>query len=154
MMSVRMANEAAIRIENSMSAACLAGLSVDLEKYASTYLDGHAEVVVTDEKESYEIFKNILYENLHEAGGFISNIVVKKYIVYNYIQSENKIEMFLFDDGCLKKTERKNVGQVFAPNGIEVTKTSIFADVSYDIKVFGNLYFNCHRQLITSAEKK
>lgn len=154
MMSVRIANEAAIRVENSMSAACLAGLSVDLMKYAETYLEGNAEVVVMDENESYEIFNNILYENLYESGSFIDNIVVKEYIIYNYVRAENKIDIYYFDNNCLRKIESKEIGQVFAPNGIQILKTSVFADVSFDLRVFGNLHFNCHRQLLSSAEKK
>lgn len=154
MMSARIANEAAIRMENSMSAATLAGLSVDFEKYAETYLDGNAEVVVADENESYELFKELLNINLSDANGFIKNVVVNKYIIYNYVQSEGMIYIFCFDNNCLRKVDCKTVGQVFTPNGIEVRKTSVFADVSFDLSVFGNLKFNCHKQLLSSAEKK
>lgn len=153
MMSMRIANEAAMRMENAMSASGIAGLSVDLEKYASSFLNGDALVVVSDAETSYELYKKTFNINISDTEGFINNINIKKYIVYNYFNAENKTDIYYFNqNGCVKKETK--YGDVFAPNGIKVKKTSVFAEVEFDLELFGKMKFLCHKQLLTSADKK
>lgn len=153
MMSTRIANEAAMRMENALSASCLAGLNVDLGYYEKTYIEGNAQILISDVMRSYELFKETLSVNIGDLKNTAKNIIVKNYIIYNYNADDNVTKIFYFNNNGLINS-RDVSGDVFAPNGIKITRTSVFADVDFDLNLFVNRNIKCHKQLLTSAEKR
>ena len=106
MMSMRIANEAAMRMENAMSASGIAGLSVDLEKYASSFLNGDALVVVSDAETSYELYKKTFNINISDTEGFINNINIKNTLcTIILMQKIRQIYIILIKMAVLKKKQ-------------------------------------------------
>ena len=79
-----MANEAAVSAEDGLAASCMAGLSIDMEKFTDTYITGKTDVLVKDANHSYSVFNETLRANLNtDNNGLLHNVRIKQYIVYN-----------------------------------------------------------------------
>lgn len=160
--SLREANEASIQVEDGLAASCLAGLSIDLQKFTDTYVTGKTDVIVKDAMQSYCLFKDTLKTNLNTSTNMlIQNVSVKQYIVYNIFWNrtdtgvnEKNIDIYFFDNNGIVKEVHKPYEDVYSPNGIKVTQTSVYADIGFDLTVYAGRKINCHRQLLTQAYKK
>jgi len=157
-----MANEAAVQTEDGLTASCLAGLSIDLQRFTDTYITGKADVVVGNAGESYSLFKDTLSVNLNtDSNKLVHNVKVKQYIVYNIYwdrtidgNNEKNMDIYFFDGSGPVNEIHMPYDDIYSPNGIKVEQTSVYADILFDIDTFAGRKVNCHKQLLTQAYKK
>lgn len=160
--SMRLANEASVQLEDGLTASCMAGLNIDLQRFSDTIITGKTDVVVKDATLSYNIFKETLSENIASGDrAIIHDIEVKQYIVYNVywdrtdVTGDNKIvDIYYFDKNGLINEVHKPYEAIYSPNGIKVTKTSVYADINFVLDIYTGEAVDCHKQLLTQAYKK
>ena len=85
----------------------------------------------------------------------------KKYIIYNISYDRNQesddnknIDIYEFDENGIVNEIHKKDKFVYAPNGIKIVNTSVFADVYFNLKIWGDTYADCHKQFLTQADKR
>lgn len=157
--SLRLANEASVRLEDGLAASCMAGLNIDLEQFRDSYASEYTYLVVGDVQESYHTFRDTLRANIdEERNDLISNVTITTYVVYNVVWDRERnhffTETFVFDDnGCVEEYYDENEF-VFSPNGIRIERTSVYGEVAFDLKLFGTYHARCNRRLLTQADRK
>lgn len=159
---LRISNEVFVDVEDSVTASCMAGLSIDIKKFHDTFITGKADVVVESPYESYSLFKDTLKLNLNiDSNDMINNLYVRKYIIYNISYDRNQesddnrnIDIYEFDENGIVNEIHKKDKFVYAPNGIKIVNTSVFADVYFNLKIWGDTYADCHKQFLTQADKR
>lgn len=119
-------------------------------------------MVVESPYESYSLFKDTLKLNLNiDSNDMINNLYVRKYIIYNISYDRNQesddnknIDIYEFDENGIVNEIHKKDKFVYAPNGIKIVNTSVFADVYFNLKIWGDTYADCHKQFLTQADKR
>lgn len=126
------------KTEESLKAATLAGATMNLVHYAYT-----GEVIVYDYQNSrlsfYESFAASMdmgTDLTPSDGNCIAGpIRVNEYIIYNVRGSD--IEIIAFHNGnAVPVITTAALGHVTAPNGAAITASTVYAEISFEIKGF------------------
>lgn len=143
-------------LEDGLAASTLASAVIDVEEYGSTH-----HILVENPYKAYERFCTAVKGNLQlddnwecENKGLISGTVkVERYIIYN-VQDE-MIMVYEVESGEEIEAWQGVVGSVTAPNGIAISETSIYSEITFPVESFG-FVTEAHREqlvdIVTSID--
>ena len=119
-------------VDDALADSVLASLVADDVYYFETFeTTGTPVVRLDDVDESYEIFKDCMMDAISGTNGFYYNFSIDTFICYEVEGST--IRITTFGNGVRSVTTGR-VGEVRAPTGEAVTKTSAYGKVRFDIK--------------------
>lgn len=119
-------------VDDALADSVLASLVADDVYYFETFETTGTPVVRFDDvDESYEIFKDCMMDAVSGTDGFYYNFSIDSFSCYE-VEGSN-IRITTFGNGVRSVTTGR-VGEVRAPTGEIVTKTSAYGKVRFDIK--------------------
>lgn len=130
---------ASLYMEDALAASNLASAVIDIEEYGISH-----NVEISNPTQAFERYQSALKENLQLNDSWESAnpalisgpVSVEKYIIYN-VDKEKITISSLAANGTFAITEGEP-GRVTAPNGIDITNTSVYSEIAFPIKgVFG-----------------
>jgi len=137
---------ASLYMEDALAASNLASAVIDIEEYGIS----HA-IQISDPSQAFERYQNAVKGNLQLNESWectnrtlISGPVsVEKYIVYNV--DKGKITIFTVNANGAVQCSEGDVGNVKAPNGITITNTSVYSEISFPINGLFGTHFQAHK---------
>lgn len=119
-------------VDDALADSVLASLVADDVYYFETFETTGTPVVRFDDvDESYDIFKDCMMDAVSGTNGFYYNFSIDTFSCYE-VEGSN-IRITTFGNGVRIVTTGR-VGEVRAPTGEIVTKTSAYGKVRFDIK--------------------
>lgn len=157
---LRIVNEAIIRVEDGLAASCLAALHVDMEQYTESYFLEYKKLVIDDYEGAYEIFESSLKTNLGLQDQFFNpynNVMVDSFIVYNVLKESSEtsgwyVISYEFDETGFVNSSVGAFGSVYAPNGMLVDETGVYAKIQFQVEGWGGQEINGSKQLLTGVK--
>lgn len=126
-------------MEDALAASNLAAALIDVEEYGISH-----RLRIESPQESFERYRQALQVNLGlDAGWECGNkalvsgpVHIENFTVYNVAGSQ--VEAYSFDGSGTALHQQGNLGQMRAPNGIQVENTGIYSEISYYVQgMFG-----------------
>lgn len=134
-LQIEMFCAASLYMEDALAASNLASAVIDIEEYGVS----HA-VKIKDVEEAFRRYQNALKENLQlNAGWECDNqaliagvVIIEQYIVYN-VENEG-IQIVQVSSNGSVSTSQGMIGSVRAPNGVLITDTAVYSEISFPVK--------------------
>lgn len=121
-------------VDDSLAGAVLASLVADDVYYFETYeTTGTAVVRFDNVDESYDIFKDCMFDAVNGTEDYYYNFSIDTFICYEVKGSAVTVTTYSGSSGR-KSVTTGNVGSVRAPTGAVVRETSAYGKVRFDIK--------------------
>ena len=120
-------------IDDALADAVLASMVVDEHYYFETQESERTPVIrFNDKQESYNIYKECLADSIAETPDFYHNFEYDQFILYELEDGDINVTTYL-NDGTYT-TNTQSLGGVTTPGGENVTKTSVYGKVAFDIQ--------------------
>ena len=138
-------------VDDALADSVLASLVADDVYYFETLETVGTPVVRFDDvDESYDIFKDCMMDAVSGTNGFYYNFSIDSFSCYE-VEGSN-IRITTFGNGVRSVTTGR-VGEVRAPTGEIVTKTSAYGKVRFDIKsIFDGSYVTKTKDIYCALE--
>jgi tetratricopeptide (TPR) repeat protein len=130
---------ASLYLEDALAASNLASAVVDLKEYGKSH-----KILIGNPDEAYERYRFAVMGNLNlnqewegvEGGVVVGIVKIVDYTVYNV--TENEVAVSHYDEDGLKTEWKTPLGGAVAPNGVAVTSTSVYSEITFGVKgMFG-----------------
>lgn len=126
-------------VEDALAASNLASAVIDVKEYGKSH-----QIIIEDPTEAYGLFRTALCQNL-QLDGYLypiedslltSQLQIAEYRIYNV--SEENVEVYIIgSEGVIKDCYSGKKGEVFTPDGICVTSTTVYSRVLFEVKGIG-----------------
>lgn len=133
-------------LEDALAASNLASAVIDLEEYGRTHAVLLKEPQLAYEKFCVAVKENLQLNDAWECGNkslIAGRVSVVKYIVYN-VQNDIVMVTEVMSGGELFQWQG-TVGNVAAPNGVNVEATGIYSEITYPVEGFGGVIAQAHK---------
>ncbi len=126
---------ASMYLEDALAASNLASAVMDIEEYGTSHT-----ARISSPTEAYERYKNAVKENLQlddkwECANLAlisGQVKIEKYIIYNV--EKEVVHIFVIEPNGNVSMSKGVLGKVKAPNGIEITNTSVYSEIAFPVK--------------------
>ena len=126
-------------VEDALAASNLASAVIDVKEYGKSH-----QIIIEDPMEAYGLFRASLCRNLqlddylypYEDSLLTSKLQLAEYRIYNV--NEEGVEVYIIGSaGVITDCFSGKKGEVFTPDGICVTATTVYSRVLFEVKGIG-----------------
>lgn len=136
----------ALYMEDALAASNLASALIDVKEYGQSHT-----VKIADPERSYQVYLKALGENLNlDENGLCANqeliagaVTVDLYMIYN-VEGEEVTFLQVDKQGC-HDLGKGRLGEVYAPDGSLIEHTSIYSQLSFEVKGFGESTYTARK---------
>lgn len=130
---------ASLYLEDALAASNLASAVIDVQEYGISH-----SILIADPSEAYGLYQRAVMANLNldaswkaQEGSLVQGTVgIVKYIVYNV--KGGGVMIYHFDADGRVTQRQETLGSVTAPNGIPIENTSVYSEITFEVKgLFG-----------------
>lgn len=138
---------ASVSMEDALAASNLASAIIDVETYGKNHT-----VLICEPERAYQLYLDALKGNLQldenwqcKNKDLISGTVkIEDYVIYNVV-GDRVVAYRMSEDGEIADTFTGRLGEVKAPNQVEVECSGIYSEISFPIKGFLNVEVMAHK---------
>lgn len=133
-------------LEDALAASNLASAVVDVREYGISH-----SILIDRPEEAYKTYRWAVRGNLNlnvewegQAGSLVQGPVsIVRYIVYNV--RGNEVTVCYFDGDGRMTQWQETLGNVAAPNGIPVENTSVYSEITFEVKGLFGVTVKAHK---------
>lgn len=126
-------------VEDALAASNLASAVIDVKEYGRSH-----RIIIEDPMEAYGLFREALCYNLQldaylfptEDSLLAAKLQILEYRIYNVWEEEVEV-CIIGEDGRICDRFDGKKGEVFTPDGICVTSTTVYSRVFFEVKGIG-----------------
>lgn len=141
-------------LDNNLTAAVISGIVYDYDKMYEMIVTNnqynvdinkkHPDINVmcniNSSESSVKIKNNIIeaFNNNANIKNIIKNVKVIKVVVYN-LSKNLEINTYANENSTVELYENYQVNSIKTPNGVGIKTSSVYVQIEFDIKLFGNI---------------